>query len=202
MRRLAVRVSLLLLALGVCTLRTGLDVATRGRCAPAVSPRPRPVCGGTASWRRCRRRERGAGSRPGLGNRLVRRIVPGSGRTVTIQVDGYAVSLTHLGEIATTKGASVAEGDDGRPRRPERRRRVAGPVRPSRHQGLGSRGRLRRSDDAAAAAGAGSSPRDGDPGAEPAPGPAPATDPEPLPVPASVVRGGAAPGDGSRGRRR
>src|SRR5262245_9423272 len=27
-------------------------------------------------------------------------VVPGSGRTVTIQLEGYAVSLTHLAEIA------------------------------------------------------------------------------------------------------
>ena len=38
-------------------------------------------------------------------------VVPGSGRTVTIEHDGYAVSLTHLGEIAVAKGAVVAEGD-------------------------------------------------------------------------------------------
>ena len=37
-------------------------------------------------------------------------VVPGSGRTVTIQLDGYAVSLTHLGEISVVKGATVAEG--------------------------------------------------------------------------------------------
>ena len=36
---------------------------------------------------------------------------PCSGRTVTIQTDGYAVSLTHLGEITVAKGAAVAEGD-------------------------------------------------------------------------------------------
>ena len=35
-------------------------------------------------------------------------VVPSSGRTVTIQTDGYAVSLTHLGE------ATVAKGADGR----------------------------------------------------------------------------------------
>ena len=38
-------------------------------------------------------------------------VVPSSGRTVTIQLDGYAVSLTHLGEIAVEKGATVSEGD-------------------------------------------------------------------------------------------
>ena len=38
-------------------------------------------------------------------------VVPGSGRTVTIQLDGYAVSLTHLGEITVAKGAVVTEGD-------------------------------------------------------------------------------------------
>ena len=38
-------------------------------------------------------------------------VVPSSGRTVTIQTDGYAVSLTHLGEITVAKGAAVAEGD-------------------------------------------------------------------------------------------
>ncbi len=37
-------------------------------------------------------------------------VVPGSGRTVTIQLDGYAVSLTHLAEISVVKGATVAEG--------------------------------------------------------------------------------------------
>ena len=36
--------------------------------------------------------------------------VPGSGRTVTIQAEGYAVSLTHLAAITTSKGATVAEG--------------------------------------------------------------------------------------------
>ena len=38
-------------------------------------------------------------------------VVPSSGRTVTIQTDGYAVSLTHLGEATVAKGATVAEGD-------------------------------------------------------------------------------------------
>ena len=38
-------------------------------------------------------------------------VVPSSGRTVTIQTDGYAVSLTHLGEATVAKGAAVAEGD-------------------------------------------------------------------------------------------
>ena len=38
-------------------------------------------------------------------------VVPGSGRTVTIQVDGYTVSVTHLAEITTSKGATVAEGE-------------------------------------------------------------------------------------------
>ena len=38
-------------------------------------------------------------------------VVPSSGRTVTIQTDGYAVSLTHLGETTIAKGAAVAEGD-------------------------------------------------------------------------------------------
>ena len=38
-------------------------------------------------------------------------VVPGSGRTVTIQFDGYAVSLTHLGEITVAKGAAVTEGE-------------------------------------------------------------------------------------------
>ena len=38
-------------------------------------------------------------------------VVPSSGRTVTIQTDGYAVSLTHLGETTIAKGATVAEGD-------------------------------------------------------------------------------------------
>src|SRR5437763_13977430 len=38
--------------------------------------------------------------------------VPTSGKSVTITTaDGYAVTLTHLGSIAVTKGAAVAEGD-------------------------------------------------------------------------------------------
>lgn len=38
--------------------------------------------------------------------------VPTSGESVTIQtVDGYSVTLTHLGSILVTKGASLAEGD-------------------------------------------------------------------------------------------
>ena len=37
-------------------------------------------------------------------------VVPGSGRTVTIQHEGYAVSLTHLGEISVSKGMTVVEG--------------------------------------------------------------------------------------------
>ena len=36
--------------------------------------------------------------------------VPSSGLTVTIQLDGYWVSLTHLGAISVAKGAVVAEG--------------------------------------------------------------------------------------------
>jgi hypothetical protein len=38
--------------------------------------------------------------------------VPTSGESVTIETpDGYSVTLTHLGSIAVSKGASVAEGD-------------------------------------------------------------------------------------------
>jgi hypothetical protein len=38
--------------------------------------------------------------------------VPSSGKSVTITTaDGYAITLTHLGSIAVTKGAAVAEGD-------------------------------------------------------------------------------------------
>ena len=37
-------------------------------------------------------------------------VVPSSGRTVTIQLDGYAVSLTHLGEIARREGRSRLRG--------------------------------------------------------------------------------------------
>jgi Peptidase family M23 len=38
--------------------------------------------------------------------------VPSSGESVTIETaDGYSVTLTHLGSIAVSKGASVAEGD-------------------------------------------------------------------------------------------
>jgi hypothetical protein len=38
--------------------------------------------------------------------------VPTSGKSVTIATgDGYSVTLTHLGSIAVSKGASVAEGD-------------------------------------------------------------------------------------------
>ncbi len=38
-------------------------------------------------------------------------VVPSSGKTVTIQLEGYAVSLTHLGATSIGKGASVTEGD-------------------------------------------------------------------------------------------
>src|SRR5215218_11016703 len=38
--------------------------------------------------------------------------VPSAGRTVTIETpDGWSVTLVHLGSIAVTKGATVAEGD-------------------------------------------------------------------------------------------
>src|SRR5581483_11488740 len=38
--------------------------------------------------------------------------VPGSGRSVTIETaDGWSVTLTHLGQVATRRGASVGEGD-------------------------------------------------------------------------------------------
>jgi murein DD-endopeptidase MepM/ murein hydrolase activator NlpD len=38
--------------------------------------------------------------------------VPTSGESVTIETpDGYSVTLTHLGSIVVSKGASVAEGD-------------------------------------------------------------------------------------------
>ena len=38
--------------------------------------------------------------------------VPTNGKTVTIETaDGYSVTLTHLGSIALTKGATVAEQD-------------------------------------------------------------------------------------------
>lgn len=47
---------------------------------------------------------------PGSGTVSFAGVVPGSGRTVTIQVGGYAVSLTHLGTISTSKGATVVEG--------------------------------------------------------------------------------------------
>ena len=39
-------------------------------------------------------------------------VVPGNGKCVTIETaDGWSVTLTHLGSIAVTKGASVVEGD-------------------------------------------------------------------------------------------
>ena len=37
-------------------------------------------------------------------------VVPSSGRTVTIQTDGYAVSLTHLGEIDGRQGRDGRRG--------------------------------------------------------------------------------------------
>ena len=37
--------------------------------------------------------------------------VPTYGRTITIQSEGYSVSLTHLGAIAVAKGAAIVEGD-------------------------------------------------------------------------------------------
>ena len=49
--------------------------------------------------------------RPAAGTVSFVGVVPSSGRTVTIQTDGYAVSLTHLGETTIAKGATVAEGD-------------------------------------------------------------------------------------------
>src|SRR5437868_18155 len=51
-------------------------------------------------------------SAPAAGTVTFAGTVPSSGKSVTIStVDGYAVTLTHLGSIAVTKGASVAEGD-------------------------------------------------------------------------------------------
>src|SRR3954452_727532 len=39
-------------------------------------------------------------------------VVPGNGKCVTVETaDGWSVTLTHLGSIAVTKGASVVEGD-------------------------------------------------------------------------------------------
>ncbi|MGI8607184.1 MAG: murein hydrolase activator EnvC family protein, partial [Gaiellaceae bacterium] len=49
---------------------------------------------------------------PAAGSVTFAGTVPGGGRTVTIRTsDGLAVTLLHLGSIATAKGASVGEGD-------------------------------------------------------------------------------------------
>ena len=78
-------------------------------------------------------------------------VVPGSGHTVTIQADGYAVSLTHLGDVAVARGAVVSEGDPVGAAGATERRRVARPVRAPRHPDL-VRGRwVRRPRDAAPA---------------------------------------------------
>ena len=74
-------------------------------------------------------------------------VVPGSGRTVTIQLDGYWVSLTHLGEIAVVEGGRSHRGRGSRLGGRERRGRVADGVRPSRNQDGRSRRRLRRPGD-------------------------------------------------------
>ena len=64
-----------------------------------------------------RRRRRRAGSgavvrAPAAGVVSFAGVVPGNGRCVTIETaDGWSVTLTHLGSIAVTKGASVVEGD-------------------------------------------------------------------------------------------
>jgi hypothetical protein len=51
-------------------------------------------------------------SAPAAGTVTFAGTVPSSGKSVTISTaDGYAVTLTHLGSIAVTKGAAVAEGD-------------------------------------------------------------------------------------------
>ncbi len=57
--------------------------------------------------------------------------VPTNGKSVTIETaDGYSVTLTHLGSIGVTKGASVSEGGDGRNYRPKRHARGRRAVRP------------------------------------------------------------------------
>ena len=50
---------------------------------------------------------------PAMGTVSFAGTVPTSGRSVTIETpDGYSVSLTHLGSIAVTKGATVTEGEE------------------------------------------------------------------------------------------
>src|SRR3954454_9680332 len=49
---------------------------------------------------------------PGAGVVSFAGVVPGNGKCVTVETaDGWSVTLTHLGSIAVTKGASVVEGD-------------------------------------------------------------------------------------------
>ena len=86
-----------------CSVRTRSAPTRTRRASTAVSTSPERPGSPFAPRRRepCRSP---ASSRPRAGR-------------VTIQLDGYAVSLTHLGEIAVAKGATVAEGDAARHRR-------------------------------------------------------------------------------------
>ena len=67
------------------------------------------------------------------------------------RLGGYAVSLTHLGEVSVAQGATVAEGDAVGVAGPSGEAEWPTAVRPPRDQGLGCSRWLRRSGHASAA---------------------------------------------------
>ena len=150
------------LAACVAALAACPSAASPGRGRPTVrccgrSRSARPVRRRPAPRHRRRRRRRSRRARACRRARLVRRHAARSGRAVTIRtLDGYAVTLTHLGSIA-------------RPRRERRRGRGRRDDRPERGRGARCRtsisasarrrpARLRRSAGAAAAAPAAAPP--------------------------------------------
>jgi hypothetical protein len=114
----------------------GVDVAARGRCAPAVRDRARPLRGGPASRRRRGARGARSRSRAGVGNGVLRR--SGRGERPDLDDPDAGRSRCHVGPPRLDR-----RGEGGRRGRGRRRRRVrsergggvGGAVRPSGRSG-------------------------------------------------------------------
>ena len=109
----------------------GLDVAAAGRRAPSLLARPRCVRGRPASRRRCRRdRPASPSARRPPGRCRSSGVVPSSGRTVTIQLDGLRrladpPRRDRRSRRAPRSPRAMPSGSPGRAARPSGRRRTS-----------------------------------------------------------------------------